>query len=128
MIPIKIAPGTRRTNSTAVRMRPTIAISAALEANDPSVTNVAGLVMTRPAFLSPMKARNIPMPAVTEYLRWCGTARTIAWRTPSTERRMKMQPEIATAPSAVCHGIFCPRTTVKAKYALSPMPGACANG
>ena len=52
------------------------------------------------------------MPAVVAYLRWLGIARTIAWRTPSSERMTKMQPEIATAPSAVCHGIFWPSTTV----------------
>ena len=64
-----MAPGTRRTNKTAVAMRPTSATSTLPDANDPSVTNVAGLVMTRPAFLRPMNARNIPMPAVMESLK-----------------------------------------------------------
>ena len=33
-----------------------------------------------------------------------------------------------TMPSAVCHGTFCWRTIVNAKNALSPIPGATANG
>ena len=68
-IPIKIAPGTRRTSSTDVTSKPKTAISTGAESIVPSVTKVSGFAITIPAFLSPMNARNIPMPAVTEYLR-----------------------------------------------------------
>ena len=68
------------------------------------------------------------MPAVTANFSAFGIARTTACRTPSTENTTNSAPETNTAPSAVCHGIFWPSTTVNAKYAFSPIPGACANG
>ncbi len=76
------------------------------------MTNVAGFATMAPAFFRPMNARNIPIPAVTANLSGFGIARTTAWRTPSTESSTKSTPEMNTAPSAVCHGIFCPSTTV----------------
>ena len=75
-----------------------------------------------------MNARNIPIPAVTANLSAFGMARTTACRTPITESSTNSTPEMNTAPSAVCQGIFCPSTTVYAKYAFKPIPGACANG
>ncbi len=98
-----------------MRIKPTTAISTPGDVIEPSVTNVSGLASTAPQFFSPRNARNMPMPAVTEYFRWLGIARTTACRAPMIARITKIAPEIATAPSAVCHGIFWPSTTVKAK-------------
>ncbi len=85
------------------------------DVSGPSVTKVAGLAATAPALRRPRKARNIPMPAVTAYLRALGIARTTACRAPSSESATNSAPEMNTAPSAVCQGIFWPSTTVKAK-------------
>jgi hypothetical protein len=41
---------------------------------------------------------------------------------------MKMSPSTNTAASAVCHGIPSAITTVNAKYAFNPIPGASPNG
>jgi len=49
-------------------------------------------------------------------------------RAPIAVNTMKMIPSTKTAASAVCHGMPKPRTTVNAKKAFSPNPGASPNG
>jgi hypothetical protein len=49
-------------------------------------------------------------------------------RTRRIEIRRKITPEQNTAASACCHVYFMVSTTVNAKNALSPMPGAGAIG
>ena len=102
----------RRDNSAAVISRPTVAISTVGDVIFPRVTKVAGSATTAPAFFSPRKAKNTPIPAVSAIFSCSGIARTIACRAPSSESSTKIPPEMNTAPSAVCHGIFCPSTTV----------------
>ena len=46
----------------------------------------------------------------------------------NTEIRKKITPEQNTPASACCHVYLWPSTTVKAKNALSPIPGAKAIG
>ncbi len=96
------------------RTKPKIAISTGAEPSglELQVTSVAGFATMAPAFLKPMNAKNIPIPAVTANFKWLGIARTTACRAPMSERITNSAPEINTAPSAVCHGIFCPSTTV----------------
>ena len=99
----------RRTSSTAVKSSPKTAISTGgSRHHDPSVTNVSGVrASTAPAFLSPRNARNIPMPTVTENFKWFGIARTRGLPgADDGQNHEDRPPEIATAPSAVCHRIF----------------------
>gem|GEM_PF-4886557 len=41
---------------------------------------------------------------------------------------VKNTPDRKTTPKASCQETPCPRTSVKANMALSPIPGAIANG
>ena len=94
----------------------------------PRPMRVASLATTMPALRKPRKARNAPMPAVIANFRPSGIARTMACRAPITLRITNSAPEMKTAPRAVCQGYPMAPTTVKAKKAFSPMPGAWANG
>ena len=76
----------------------------------------------------PMKVMKSPMPAETPILSVLGIELTTSSRTLVQVSTMKITPSTNTAASATCHGMPMPRTTVKAKKALSPMPGASANG
>lgn len=127
-MPQRMAPLTLSWSRTAVMSRPTIATQAVGLPSEPRVTIVASFGTTIPAVRSPRNARNVPMPAVIASLRLMGIAMTIALRAPMTLRTTNSTPEMNTAPSAVCHGTPIPCTTVKEKNALSPMPGAWANG
>ena len=107
---------------------PTTATHAVGAPRSPSATSVASFVTTIPALRSPRKARKQPIPAMMASLRLCGIAMTVARRAPTTLRTTKSRPEMNTAPSAVRHGTPIPRTTVKEKKALRPIPGAWAKG
>ncbi len=102
--------------------------SATTVPSAPSVAIVVGSGTTMPAFLSPMKAMNSPMPAPTAILSWWGIALMIAPRTPVNASSRNSTPDTKVAASAVSHGMPNPSTTVKAKKAFSPMPGAWAIG
>ena len=103
-IPIIGPPVTRRASSAAMRTSPTTASTAGAAVTSPSVTSVASLPSTRPAFRIAMMARNKPMPADVASLSDRGNALTTHSRTGSTDSAMKQTPETNTAPSAVCHG------------------------
>ena len=127
-MPIRIAPVTFSASSAAMMKNPSMASSGAGAIMCPRVTEVASLVTTIPAFFSAMMPRNIPMPAAIALRIECGMPATSQRRTPVTVRIRKMQPEMKTAPSACCQVNPSAPTTVKAKKALSPMPGAIAIG
>ena len=75
-----------------------------------------------------MKVMKMPIPAETPILSVFGIEFTTSSRTLVHVSRIKMIPSMNIAASATCQGIFIPSTTVKAKKALSPMPGASAKG
>ena len=68
------------------------------------------------------------MPAAMALRIECGMPSISQRRTPVTVRIRKITPEMNTAPSACCQVKPMVPTTVKAKKALSPMPGAMAIG
>ena len=127
-MPIRIEPLTFSASSAAIRKKPRIASSGAGSVMWPRPTKVASLATTMPAFFSAMMPRNMPMPAATALRIECGMPATSQRRTPVTVRIRKMQPEMKTAPSACCQVKPMAPTTVKAKKALRPMPGAIAIG
>src|SRR5262249_13657770 len=73
-------------------------------------------------------ARNRPTPADIASFRFCGIALMMYSRMRKIEIKKKITPEQNTAASACCQVYFIVKTTVKAKNALSPMPGASAIG
>ena len=80
------------------------------------------------AFCSPMNAINRPIPTLTADFKFSGIALKIASRTFVTDNTMNTRPSTKTAASAICQLYPIPITTVYAKYAFSPIPGASANG
>ncbi len=98
------------------------------DSTSPRATRVAGSPTITPADCSPMNAMNKPIPTLTASLRVIGISLTILFLTGSIESIRNITPSINTAASATCQLIPIPRTTVYAKNALSPMPGAKANG
>ena len=75
-----------------------------------------------------MNAINSPIPTLTAAFKFCGIALKIASRTFVADKRIKMIPSANTAVSAYSQLYPIPNTTVYAKYAFSPIPGASANG
>ena len=61
-IPMIIEPGIPLLSNTAIIPKPTAANITGIDATSPSVTRVAGLSTTIPAFFRPMIARNNPIP------------------------------------------------------------------
>jgi hypothetical protein len=87
-----------------ISSRPAIGVAGCVGAcRLPKVTKVAGLAAIRPAFLSPMIARNRPMPA--EIASFCerGIALMIHSRNLNRLTSTISRPEMNTAPSAACH-------------------------
>ena len=76
------------------------------------VTSVDGLATMIPALRSPMSAMNKPMPTATAAYSSNGIADTIICRTPAAVKIRNATPDRNTAPSAVCHGMPIPFTTV----------------
>ena len=72
--------------------------------------------------------RNKPTPAEMANFRFFGMELMMYSRMRKIEIRKKMTPEQNTAASACCQVYFIVSTTVNAKKALSPMPGASAIG
>jgi hypothetical protein len=68
------------------------------------------------------------MPATTALRIEAGMPSMIQRRTPVAESSRNTQPEMNTAPSACCQVNPIEPTTVKAKKAFRPMPGAIAMG
>ena len=67
-------------------------------------------------------------PAEIASLRFLGIALMTYSRMRKTEIRRKITPEQNTPASACCQVYFMVSTTVKAKNAFKPMPGASAIG
>ena len=80
------------------------------------------------AFCNPINAINRPIPTDTAFFRLYGIASKIASRTLSSDNRIKIIPSTSTAASATFQEYPIWSTTVYAKYAFSPIPGASANG
>ncbi len=108
--------------------KPRIASSGPASVRSPSATKVASLASTISAFFSAMIPRNRPKPAATALRIECGMPSTSQRRTPVTVRIRKITPEMKTAPSACCQVKPIAPTTVKAKKAFSPIPGAIPIG
>ena len=81
MMPIRIAPRTRRWSSVTIVKKPTIARIVSCLCRSPSVTSVAGLPTITPDVFSEMMPRNRPIPAVIEIRSDFGMPLTIASRT-----------------------------------------------
>ena len=127
-IPMSNAPVTPLTRSAAVNKMPKILNNTAGSCRLPNVMKVASDEVTIPAPFSPTKAIKSPIPGLMARRKIKGMALTICWRRPVIVSRMKIRPSIMTAVSANCHEYPMVRTTVKAKKAFSPMPGAKAKG
>jgi hypothetical protein len=82
--------------------KPAMASRVGADRRSPSVTKVAGLATTMPAFLSAMMPRKRPMPAEIAMRCEVGMASTMSSRTCVTLRMRKSTPEMKTAPSATC--------------------------
>ena len=93
-------------------------------------TRVAPSSCIQPISLSPIMARNAPIPAPVAIFRSLGIALIILVLQPTCgiEMTRKIIPSMKTAARATCQSIPMPSTTAKVKYALSPIPGASANG
>ena len=127
--PMRMPPFTRRASSVTMSSRPRMESSAGtLPLSLPRPRRTAGLSTMMPEPWRPMKVMKSPMPAETPILSVLGIELTTSSRTLVQVSTMKITPSTKTAASATCHGMPMPRTTVKAKKALSPMPGASANG
>ena len=137
-MPQRIPPGTFLAISTAVNKVPKSASSAPMPTvwKEPSIkaarkgyspTSV-GPSTTILAFCRPMKAINKPIPLVTPYFSAGGMQLKIASRTLVRDKIIKIIPSTNTAASAICQEYPICATTVKAKKAFSPMPGASTKG
>src|SRR6056297_520842 len=127
--PPTMEPGMPRAYSASVRNRPTTEMMATGSwAMLPSVMSVAGSSTTTYISSRPMMARNSPIPVPTANFTGSGNRRMMYSRAPMAVRMMKMIPSVTTAASAVCHGMPSAPTTVNAKKAFSPRPGAWPNG
>ena len=101
-IPISRAPLTFLIRRKDVMTRPIIATPALPLNHDPlSSTRVAPPTMI-PAFCSPMKAMNRPIPAAIAFLRLCGMLLTIASRILKNVRIRKIIPSQKIAVRAHC--------------------------
>src|SRR5690625_2206693 len=91
-------------------------------------TWVAGLPTTTPLLIMAIRPKNRPIPAAMAERNDLGMPAIIQVRAPLTVSKTKITPEINTAPSACCQVKPNAPTTVKAKNALRPMPGAIPMG
>ena len=90
--------------------------------------NVPFAVFIIPAFVIPTDAINSPTPAVTAFLRSFGIQFIICSLKLVTVKIINNTPSINTPKSAICHVYPICKTTVYAKNAFSPIPGARAIG
>ena len=111
----------------AATSRPT-SRKAARWSSAPIRTSVAGSPTTMPALRRPRKVSSNPMPPAAAARSDGGIASATRSRSGVTDTTRKSTPAQNTMPSAVGQGIWCCSTSVKAKKALRPMPGATANG
>ncbi|MNI55010.1 hypothetical protein D3C73_1099360 [compost metagenome] len=100
MMPIRMAPRTRKASSEAMMKKPRMANSGPWVVRSPRETLVAGWATTMPALDSAIIARNSPMPAAIALRRECGMPLTSHTRMPDIVNIKKITPEMNTAPSA----------------------------
>ncbi len=127
-MPMRMLPRTFAAMRMAVIIRPSIARKTGGETRLPKATVVAGLAVMIPPLMKPIRAINKPIPAATAFFKELGIALSIQSTIPVTAKMKKTIPEMTTAPKAACQDAPRPRTTVKAKKALRPMPLARAKG
>ena len=126
-IPNKIPPLVFLTSRKAITTNPITEIATGF-VNAPSPTSVAGLSTISPIDCIPKNAINKPIPAPVASLNSIGIARIRAFLTPVTVKITNIIPDKNTTPRACSQVAPIPFTNVKAKKALSPIPGAIANG
>ena len=80
------------------------------------------------AFLNAISVMNNPTPAPMAFFRGIGMASMIFSRMVDTESMKNITPSISTAKSANCQENPMVLTTVKAKNAFNPIPGARTSG
>ena len=129
-MPSSSAPGTRRAMNQAVRTKPQRKTRIGRPRNSPKPTGrglEAGFT-TKPDVKNPMKAMKSPIPTPIARLRPSGTASSTASRNRVSTRRVMTSP--STKMTVMAWGQVSPRdaTSSNATTALSPMPGASANG
>ena len=115
---------TRPTSATSAPLIKTISAPLLHLEKSTRLTSVAGLEMTIPAFFSPIIVINRPIPGVIAVLTASGIDLIIASRRPIAVITMKKIPDINTITSACPYVYPIPSTTVYAKNAFNPMPGA----
>ena len=129
IIPSKIAPFTLRAVKMAMMNRPRRdIIIVVLPLIEPKPRRVASLLTTIPADCKPMKATKSPIPALMPIFRDFGIAFIMASRMLVSVRTAKIAPSMNTAVRAMCQDTPITPHTLKAKNALSPIPGANAMG
>ena len=111
-IPNSNAPLTPLTRRREVTTKPIIPSKAGPEVIFPMLISVASLFTMIPAFCSPMKEMNRPIPAPMAFFSVTGIASTIFSRRFVTVSNMKIIPSINTAVRANCHEYPIVRHTV----------------
>lgn len=125
---MKIAPGNFLAINIIVMIIPNTANSTSGLCIVPSVTKVESSFLTIPAPCKPTKVINNPIPADTAIFNSNGIALIITSRKPLIVNIANITPENNTPVKPVCHGIPIVSTTVNAKNAFNPIPGAKAIG
>ena len=108
-------PLTRKWPSATTITKPAIASRAVGWWMSPKPTNVAGLATITPAPLSAINAKKRPIPAAIDIFKPIGRALTSISRTLKKLNRIKMMPEMKTAPKATRQSTPMPLTTAKVK-------------
>ena len=109
-IPIKMAPGTRRTIKTAVTTKPTTVNQVLAVVKEPNPTTVDLLATTKPPWCKPMKAIKRPIPAEMANFRSDGIASMMISRSLKIVIKTKMIEATKTPAKAVCQLIPIPMT------------------
>ena len=111
-IPIRIEPGTFITYKIIVITNPIIATSAEelLKSTKPIIVPKSDLAI--PAFASPIKVINNPIPTATAFRKFAGIDLIIASLTPNNDNTINNKPSNKTAVRANCHEQPIPITTV----------------
>src|SRR5699024_308990 len=128
IIPINIAAGTFLVINITVITRPAKVSSTPPLCTSPRLISVDSSPAITPDDCSPTKVMKNPIPALTAIFISIGIELITYSRKPVKVRMTKITPENRTPVSAVCHGISIVNTTVNAKNAFSPIPGASAIG
>ena len=110
-IPIKIPPGTRRTNKIAVTTKPTMVTHVEPTFKGPKPTSVASLATIKPPWLKPRKAINNPIPPEMANFKSAGIASIISSRNLKIVIKININEATKTPANVVCQGIPIPTET-----------------